>query len=56
MNRQVRSIQKWLGFAREVSAEVWFMADGYLQEQGSPEQIFENPQSPRAKDFLSKVL
>lgn len=45
-----------MGFAREVSDEVWFMADGCLQEQGSPEQIFENPQSPRAKDFLSKVL
>ncbi len=29
-----------MGFAREVSDEVWFMADGYLQEQGSPEQIF----------------
>ena len=42
-----------MGFAREVSDEVWFMADGWLQEQGSPEQIFENPQSPRAKDFLS---
>lgn len=45
-----------MGFAREVSDEVWFMADGYFQEQGSPEQIFENPQSPRAQDFLSKVL
>ncbi len=45
-----------MGFAREVSDEVWFMADGYLQEQGSSEQIFENPQTPRAKDFLSKVL
>lgn len=45
-----------MGFAREVSDEVWFMADGYLQEKGSPKQIFENPQSPRAKDFLSKVL
>ncbi len=45
-----------MGFAREVSDEVWFMADGCLQEQGSPEQIFENPQSSRAKDFLSKVL
>lgn len=45
-----------MGFAREVSDEVWFMADGWLQEQGSPEHIFENPQSPRAKDFLSKVL
>lgn len=45
-----------MGFAREVSDEVWFMVDGYLQEQGSPEQIFESPESPRAKDFLSKVL
>ena len=45
-----------MGFAREVSDEVWFMADGYLQEQGSPEHIFENAQTHRAKDFLSKVL
>ena len=45
-----------MGFAREVADEVWFMADGYLQEKGTPEQIFEHPKSDRAKDFLSKVL
>lgn len=45
-----------MGFAKEVSDEVWFMADGYLQETGSPEQIFDHPQSERAQDFLSKVL
>lgn len=45
-----------MGFAREVADEVWLMADGYLQEKGTPEQIFEHPKSDRAKDFLSKVL
>ena len=45
-----------MGFAREVGSRVLFMADGKLIEQGSPEQIFTNPQSPRLKDFLSRVL
>lgn len=45
-----------MGFAREVADEVWFMADGYIQEIGSPEEIFEHPKSARAKDFLAKVL
>ena len=45
-----------MGFAREVGNRVLFMADGKLVEQGSPEEIFQNPQSPRLKDFLSKVL
>ena len=45
-----------MGFAREVADEVWFMADGYVQEVGSPEEIFEHPKSARAKDFLAKVL
>lgn len=45
-----------MGFAREVADEVWFMADGYLQEKGTPEEVFEHPASERAKDFLSKVL
>ena len=45
-----------MGFAKEVSDEVWFMADGYLQEKGSPEEIFDHPQSKRAQEFLSKVL
>ncbi|MBD5069856.1 amino acid ABC transporter ATP-binding protein [Ligilactobacillus apodemi] len=45
-----------MGFAREVADEVWFMADGYIQEIGKPEEIFEHPKSERAKDFLAKVL
>ena len=45
-----------MGFAREVGSRVLFMADGKLIEQGNPEQIFTNPQSPRLKDFLSRVL
>ena len=45
-----------MGFAREVGNRVLFMADGKLVEQGSPQEIFQNPQSPRLKDFLSKVL
>lgn len=45
-----------MGFAREVADEVWFMADGYLQEEGTPQEVFEHPTSERTKDFLSKVL
>ena len=45
-----------MGFAREVGDRVLFMADGKLLEEGSPEDIFGNPQHPRLKDFLSKVL
>ena len=45
-----------MGFAREVGNRVLFMADGKLLEQGSPSDIFENPQHPRLQDFLSKVL
>ena len=45
-----------MGFAREVGSRVLFRADGKLVEEGSPKEIFENPQSPRLQDFLSKVL
>ncbi len=45
-----------MGFAREVSSRVLFMADGKLLEEGPPEKIFGNPAHPRLKDFLSKVL
>ena len=45
-----------MGFAREVGNRVLFMADGLLLEEGSPKEIFEMPQHPRLKDFLSKVL
>ena len=45
-----------MGFAREVGNRVLFMADGKLLEQGTPKDIFENPQHPRLQDFLAKVL
>ncbi len=45
-----------MGFAREVASRVFFMDDGIILEQGTPEDIFNNPQSPRLKDFLSKVI
>ena len=45
-----------MGFAREVASRVLFIAQGQLLEQGSPEELFGNPQHPRLKEFLSKVL
>ena len=45
-----------MGFAREVSNRVLFLADGIIMEEGSPEQIFEHPQTERLKNFLAKVL
>ena len=43
-------------FAQEVSDRVLFIADGKITESGTPDQIFNNPQTPRLKDFLAKVL
>ena len=45
-----------MGFAREVSNRVLFVDEGYIKEEGSPEQVFEDPKDPRLQDFLSKVL
>ena len=45
-----------MGFAREVGSRVLFMADGKLLEQGTPEEIFNDPKHPRLQYFLSKVL
>ena len=45
-----------MGFAREVGSRVWFMDEGKILEQGTPGELFSNPQHPRLKDFLSKVL
>ena len=45
-----------MGFAREVSDRVMFMDDGRIIEEGTPQQIFSNPQNQRTKDFLSKLL
>lgn len=45
-----------MGFAREVANRVMFINDGVIQEENTPQEIFEHPQSPRLRDFLSKVL
>lgn len=45
-----------MGFAREVASRVIFMDEGRIIEQGTPSQIFDNPQSERTKTFLSKVI
>jgi len=45
-----------MGFAKEVANRVMFIDGGNFLEDGSPEQVFENPQNPRTKDFLDKVL
>ena len=45
-----------MGFAKEVSDRVLFMDDGCIQEEGTPEEIFEHPKNPRTIEFLSKVL
>ena len=45
-----------MGFAKEVADRVIFMADGIIQEEGTPEEIFERPQNRRTQDFLNKVL
>ena len=45
-----------MGFAREVADRVLFMDEGYIVEEGTPAEVFGNPQHPRTKDFLNKVL
>ena len=45
-----------MNFAREVSDRVIFMADGIIQEEGAPEQLFTNPQSPRTKAFFRQYV
>ncbi|WP_040192049.1 amino acid ABC transporter ATP-binding protein [Clostridium culturomicium] len=45
-----------MGFAKEVGDRILFMDDGNIVEQGTPEEIFNNPKNPRTIDFLSKVL
>ncbi|WP_308439867.1 amino acid ABC transporter ATP-binding protein [Levilactobacillus wangkuiensis] len=45
-----------MGFAKSVADRVWFMADGYIQENSTPDDFFSNPQTERAQDFLSKIL
>ena len=45
-----------MGFAREVADRVIFMDEGHIIEEGTPAEIFNNPQNPRTQDFLKKVL
>ena len=45
-----------MGFAREVADRVLFIANGTILEEGTPEEFFGNPQLPRTKEFLAKVL
>ena len=45
-----------MGFAREVSDRVIFMDGGYIVEEGTPEKIFTDPEMPRTKEFLSRVI
>ena len=45
-----------MGFAREVADRVIFMDDGYIVEQGTPEEVFGNPREERTRSFLNKVL
>ena len=45
-----------MGFAQEVANRVVFMADGHILEENEPHTLFDDPQDPRLKDFLSKVL
>ena len=45
-----------MGFAREVADRVFFINDGVIQEENTPQEFFANPKNPRLKEFLSKVL
>ena len=45
-----------MGFAREISNKVIFMDNGVIAEEGTPEEIFGNPKTPRLQEFLSQVL
>ncbi|MFW7432035.1 amino acid ABC transporter ATP-binding protein [Vagococcus carniphilus] len=45
-----------MGFAKEVADRVIFMADGFIAEEGTPDELFDHPKNPRTQDFLSKVL
>ena len=45
-----------MGFAKEISDRVLFMNDGIIAESGTPDKVFESPDNPRLKEFLSKVL
>ena len=45
-----------MGFAQKVASRVLFMDEGKVLEQGTPQEVFENPRNPRTREFLSKVI
>ena len=45
-----------MGFAREVADKVIFMADGQVLETGTPEELFSNPKTDKARQFLASIL
>ena len=45
-----------MAFARDVSTDVVYMSDGVICEQGKPHELFENPQNPKTREFLSRFL
>ena len=45
-----------MAFARDVSSDVVYMSDGVICEQGKPHELFENPQNPKTREFLSRFL
>ncbi len=45
-----------MGFAKNVADQIWFMADGYIQETGAPEEFFAHQQTARAQEFMKKIL
>lgn len=45
-----------MGFAKNVADQIWFMADGYIQETGAPEEFFAYQQTARAQEFMKKIL
>jgi ABC-type histidine transport system ATPase subunit len=45
-----------MGFAREVADRILFMNDGYIEEEGTPEEIFSNPKSERLQQFFKSIL
>ena len=45
-----------MGFARDVADRVLFLSEGYIAEQGTPEEIFDHPKSSRLQEFLAAVL
>ena len=45
-----------MGFARQVADRVVFMADGMILEEGTPDEVFDNPANERLKQFLGKII